>query len=441
MPSRRIFEPRQPVQVFFEGKPLVADASTSLASSLIGAGQLLLARSPKFHRPRGPYCLRGGCDGCLVRINGTPNVMSCLHMPQEGDVVERQNFTLSPDLDLLRMNDWFFRDGMNHHEFLAGVPGLQRVMQNFARRISGLGELPTPSSEQTYAIERREVDVLILGAGVAGLCVANELAKLNIVPLVIEKQKDLGGAFNAFPKHSIQDLSHWDELFQQTQACFESSKSELVCNSKALGVYEEGDWIVEQQGKILLRIRPKVCVLATGAHDFVLDFENNDLPGVVSARAASQLLRDGVLVGERPLVVGEGMYADVFSEAAKIHHAKVLRSSASALVSAHGLSHVKSVTLMRDDKTLQRVNCDAIVIDGPKAPAFELAGQLGTTLKHVHTTQSIGYAIAVNEYFRTDAKICGVYAIGEVTGEPFHPIRFAQQAIQVAQAIQQELNR
>ena len=74
------------------------------------------------------------------------------------------------------MTDWFFPEGMNHHELFAGVPGVQQVMQAFARRVAGLGKLPAAPGERHEA-KRREVDVLVVGAGPSGIAVAVKAAK------------------------------------------------------------------------------------------------------------------------------------------------------------------------------------------------------------------------------------------------------------------------
>ncbi len=128
--------------LFLDGEPVVAERGEPAAVALLAAGHLALARSPKFHRPRGPACLRAACDGCLARVDEVPNVMTCRVPSTEGLRIETQNVVGSKDTDLLRMADWFFPEGMNHHELFAGVPGVQRVLQGFARRVAGLGRLP-----------------------------------------------------------------------------------------------------------------------------------------------------------------------------------------------------------------------------------------------------------------------------------------------------------
>src|SRR5271169_765506 len=142
----RLQPPRDPVTMHLDGHAVAAERGEPAVASLLAAGYGALARSPKFHRPRGPSCLRAACDGCLARVDERPNVMTCRVAAAQGTVVKTQNTLGSREVDLLRVTDWFFPKGMNHHELFAGVPGLQGLMQSFARRVAGLGKLPVTAS-------------------------------------------------------------------------------------------------------------------------------------------------------------------------------------------------------------------------------------------------------------------------------------------------------
>src|SRR5262245_52267228 len=159
---------QDPVTILFDDEPIPARRGEPVAHALVAAGKLAIARSPKFHRPRGPSCLRGACDGCLARVGETPNVMTCLVAAEDGLEVRSQNTLGSREVDFLRMTDWFFPDGMNHHELFAGVPGVQSIMQVFARRVAGLGRLPKVAEPPRRA-RRRSLDVAIIGGGPAGM--------------------------------------------------------------------------------------------------------------------------------------------------------------------------------------------------------------------------------------------------------------------------------
>src|SRR5665213_578775 len=113
---RRIGEPHEPVLMTFDGAEVRAEKGEPVAAALVAAGHLMIARSPKFHRPRGVSCMRAACDGCLARVDGVPNVMTCRIPARAKMEIVTQNKLGTRDLDLLRLTDWFFPRGLNHHE-------------------------------------------------------------------------------------------------------------------------------------------------------------------------------------------------------------------------------------------------------------------------------------------------------------------------------------
>ncbi len=155
----RIEPPKHPVEFEFDGETITAERGEPMAFALIAADRLALSRSPKLHRPHGPYCLRGGCDGCSLRVNGEPNVITCLRPCQGGERAETQNVLGSRKMDLMRVTDWFFPRGIDHHHFMAGVPAASFVVQKIARHVAGLGRLPDHVEPRGIA-RREQADVL-----------------------------------------------------------------------------------------------------------------------------------------------------------------------------------------------------------------------------------------------------------------------------------------
>ncbi len=94
--SSRLRPPKDPVRITFDGEEIVAERGEPICAALVAAGKLVVARSPKFHRPRGPSCLRAACDGCLARVDETPNVMTCMTPCDEGTAVVSQNRRRKP---------------------------------------------------------------------------------------------------------------------------------------------------------------------------------------------------------------------------------------------------------------------------------------------------------------------------------------------------------
>ncbi|MDB4983691.1 MAG: FAD-dependent pyridine nucleotide-disulfide oxidoreductase, partial [Myxococcales bacterium] len=80
-----------PVVIDFEGEPIRAFADEPVAVALHAAGVHTLSRSPKYHRPRGAFCLDGHCASCTLRIDGRPNRRACTVLARADLRCERQN--------------------------------------------------------------------------------------------------------------------------------------------------------------------------------------------------------------------------------------------------------------------------------------------------------------------------------------------------------------
>ncbi len=418
----RLRPPHDPVSLRFDGRAVVAERGEPVAVALLAAGNVALARSPKFHRPRGPACLRAACDGCLARVDGAPNVMTCRVAARQGMRVETQNVVGSRETDLLRMADWFFPMGMNHHELLAGVPGLQRVMQAFARRVAGLGKLPEAPREEgagVRAAARREVDVLVVGAGGAGMAAALELVRHGRAVEVLDDDLEWGGSLRAL--HGA-DAEPWVPLRGAFSSAVRAGRVTVRLHTTAAGIYGD-DVLVLAEGAAEV-VTARTLVLAPGAHDGVVAFEGNDVPGVMSARAGGWLLARGVVPGKR-LVVAVADGASPFGEAyaRAVPEATLVRG---APVRVRGSARAREVTLVTDrgERTL---GCDALLIDAPRAPAYELCAQAGARLVHGKD----GYSVATGPAGRIRA---GVFALGEVTGARLDPDLIVRSAAALAES-------
>ncbi len=402
---------RNPVSFVFDGEPVEAERGEPIAASLIAAGRLALARSPKFHRPRGPACMRGACDGCLVRIDGVPNSMACLTPAQAGLVIEVQNTLGGRQIDLLRVTDWFFPEGMNHHELFAGVPGVQNVMQAFARRVAGLGKVPSVPSQPRRA-RRRDADVVVVGAGPAGMAASVRLAARGRRVEVLDDALEAGGGLVALGPEDRRAFRPLEEPFDKA---VKEGAVRLRVSTTVGGIYGDDLLVVGREGAEILAAR--TVVLAPGAHDGVLPFEGNDVPGVMSARAAGLLLRWGVLVGSKAVVAvapGGGPFGKSFARAAAAQGAKVTLA-AGVPVRVSGSSAVRGVVVGKETYA-----ADALVVDAPRAPAYELCEQAGAALLH----EPRGFVTGAPRGRIRE----GFFAVGEAVGTPFEPRAFAEEA-------------
>jgi sarcosine oxidase subunit alpha len=419
----RLRPPRDPVTIRLDGEPVVAERGEPAAVALIAAGHLALARSPKFHRPRGPACLRGACDGCLARVDDEPNVMTCRVPAAEGMRLETQNVVGSKDTDLLRVADWFFPEGMNHHELFAGVPGLQQVLQGFARRVAGLGKLPG-SHRPAAAAERREVDALVVGAGPAGMAAALALAAQRRRVEVVDDDLAWGGSACILLGAGDRAWAHLAEAFA---AAVLASRIHVSSRTTAAGIYGEDVLLAHDagDGPHIEVVRAAALVLAPGAHDAALAFAGNDVPGILSARAGCRLLGHGVIPGENVVIArveGGGPFGRAYAAAT----GATVVSGTPREVS--GSARVRAVTLATADGDRQ-LACDLLLIDAPGAPAYELCVQAGAEVAH----EARGFVVRTGAGGRVGPRP-GVFVVGEATGRPLEPEAIAQEALATADA-------
>jgi sarcosine oxidase subunit alpha len=203
------------------------------------------------------------------------------------------------------------------------------------------------------------------------------------------------------------------------------SASRVLVRSRttAAGVYGDDVLVVDDAGVEV--VSAKTLVLAPGAHDGVLAFEGNDVPGVMSARAAMRLLEYGVTAGQRAVVAvttGAGPFGEAYAEAlpeATLVHGTPLR--------VRGSARAREVSIATTEGEV-RVRCDALLVDAPRAPAYEICAQAGADLVH----EATGYRV------RTAAggKIRdGVFAAGEAVGTPLDPAQMAREALAVVEAV------
>lgn len=405
----------------FDGSEVVAERGEPVAAALLGAGRVLLARSTKFHRPRGPSCFRAACDGCLARVDGEPNVMTCRLPASEGLCIETQNVVGSREMDLLRATDWFFPKGLNAHELFAGVPGTQRVLQAFARRMAGLGKLPSPVVlARRRETPRRRIDALVVGTGPAGMAAALELHRRGRSVEAIDDDLAWGGGTQSLLG---ADAAPWAALRNAFAAAAAARRIAVRLRTVAAGIYGDDVLVADDHGVEVVVAR--TLVLAPGAHDGVLAFEGNDIPGVMSARAAGRALAHGVFLGKRVVVAvaeGGGPFGEAYARAVPtsvlVRGAPVAVRGSARVRGATIAAGASDVTPQPEDRAL---SCDALVVDAARAPAYELCAQAGASLTH----EPHGFVVLVGKGGRIRD---GVFAAGEAVGTPLEPDAIEKEA-------------
>jgi sarcosine oxidase, subunit alpha len=303
-------EPRGPaITIDLDGQPVRAHAGEPVAVALFASGIRLLARSPKYHRPRGLFCGSGHCASCLLRIDGQPNLRSCLIRARPGLRCDRQNAFPDPELDLLRAADWLFPRGMDHHELLTGNRLANELFVKVVRQMGGSGTLPDQPPDELPAIQDEMVDLCIVGAGPAGLAAARAAAQRRpgLAVLVLDDQDRPGGSLLAEP-------GGFTRASEMAGAAARAG-ARLWASATAIGYFPEDRVtrpavdgppgllaVTRREG--LFRVSARRFLYATGAYDQNLPLPDSDRPGIIAARAAGRLaFRWGIRPGRRVVIV------------------------------------------------------------------------------------------------------------------------------------------
>ncbi len=368
----------------FHGSRVTGFAGDTIASALFGEGQRVYSRSFKYHRARGLLCCSGNCPNCMMRVDGVPNVRTCVTPLHEGAKVEAQNFWGSLDHDLLTLTDKVggpFTPVGFYYRTMIRPRRAWPLYERFLRSVAGLGKVEKHGGRtRRYDVEHRRADVLVVGASEAGVESAREAAGREGRVVLVDNGLD-----------PLPDLEGVEAV-----------------RGTAIGVYE-GGLVPVDAGTVLHRYRAGRVVVAAGAIEQPLLFPGNDLVGVVLPEAVRRLVgRWSLLPGARAVVVSadqRGLETVSLLEQAgtEVAQAVDLRTTRVREIAARGRGgRVASVEL--DGKKL---DCDLLVMSGGRQPAYALLAHAGASVEY-----DPGRGI-----FLTSAITQGVDAVGAAAGD------------------------
>ena len=400
------------VTIELDGDQLQAREGEPVACAIIANDQLIFSRSPKYHRPRGPFCMTGACAHCLMRVDGIPNVATCRVPVKAGMRLERQNAMPDARIDLLRANDFVFRDWFNHHEFMAGWPIAEHVLLKIARQLSGLGVLPEKPADQRQPAIIEEHELVVVGAGAAGLAAVRQLTTRGVPHVLFERDPHVGGRLTSGAEKG--QPAPWN--------------APARVGAEVVGLFADDGkpFLAVVEKERLHLIFYQRLLLTVGGHAMLPTFPNNDLPGVMAGRAVSTLIRrHGVLPGKRVACVGELDEARSLAELVKGAGGEAIAIGAE-VVRAHGLRSVNAVTVKPNEK----LGCDIIATCGPPSPAFELARCAGADV--VWNPSSRCFVVVTDNRGQTANP--ALYVAGEMRG-PMSSSAAAEQGLAAADAL------
>ena len=429
------------VSFSFDGRTVQGFEGDTIASALLAADVAVVGRSFKYHRPRGIWGAGVEEPNALVDVSGsvraTPNTRATTEPAREGLAARSVNATPDAAADRNAFIDRFSRFIPAAFYYKTFMWPDWHLFEPRIRAMAGLGAVDSSWTSPGAADQlNRHCDVLVVGAGPAGLAAARHAAQAGNKVILVDDQINPGGSL----QHRVGEIDGRPaaEWVAATVAELKAGGHLVLTSTTAFGIYDHHLVGLNQRhhdGRpdTLWRVRPRRIVLATGAIERPLPFANNDLPGIMSADAVlSYLRRHAVLAGRRIIVATNNDSAYEVASALAAAGAEVtlvdIRKggqpavpsgvkllSGRSVVGARGRMRVEGMLL--DDGTMLAADC--VAISGGWTPSVHLfcqgKGKLawhearaaflpGDPVEGIAVAGALAGAVSLSDVFNSAAK-------------------------------------
>ncbi len=362
-----VIDRARPVTFSWNGKKLKAFTGDTIASAILANGDHIFGRSMKYHRPRGVLTADFWDPNLFVQVDDEPNVRAAHRLVENGMKVTSQNVWPSLKYDVKAANGLvgrFLTAGFYYKTFMKPAklwPAYERILARFAP--GGEVDLDTPHGyyDKRYA----HPDVVVAGAGPAGLAAAIAAARAGASVMLVEHEHQVGGHL----------LWGSDDDRAAAAGMLTDARNlgvEILTNSTVTGRYED-NWlgILQRNHHIaeerLIKARAKMLIVAGGLIERPYVFAGNDIPGVMTSGAVRRLITMyGIKPGTRAVVLtanesGDAAVADL--ERAGVEIAEVVDGRTGAFVrsaegSGRGTNHRLSAVTLSDGT---KIDADLLV--------------------------------------------------------------------------------
>ena len=395
----------------FDGQAMQGHPGDTLASALLANGARLLGRSFKYHRPRGLMGAGAEEAGVLLALEGArgrANIVPTRVALEEGMALRSIHAWPSLRFDLGAAAGWaarFIPAGFYYKTFM--WPNWH-LFEPAIRRAAGLAPAPKAPPEGRFEVRNAHCDVLVAGAGPAGLMAALVAGRAGARVMLVDEGLEAGG--NLLARHvriAGQEALDW----------VADAVTELAALPNVVHLQQATTWGWREHNLVMVqerapglagliergwRVRAGHVICATGAIERMPAFDGNDVPGVMLASAAQAYAnRWGVRPGRRAVVFGAN---DTMHEVARDLAAAGVEIAAlvdarpeiapgvappgMALYAGHhllrvlGRGSVRGVEIVPvSGGPVQRIACDLVAVSGGWTPAVHLHSQSRGTLR------------------------------------------------------------
>ena len=318
LPTSGRTDPSQTINFAFNGKSYQGVAGDTLASALLANGVNVVGRSFKYSRPRGIVGHGMEEPNGIIQLGSGAATVPNLKVTQvelyEGLEASSVNGWPNVNFDLMGIMGLFGRlmpPGFYYKTFMYPQK-LWMTYEHFIRKAAGLGKTPAEADPDTYDKINQHCDVLVVGAGPAGLVAALEAGLTGARVIIADEQSEFGGSLLA--SNELIDGSSASHWVASVNSQLESlSNVQRLRRSTVFGYYDHNFLTILERctdhlglkaacgpRQCMHRVRAKQVILATGAFERPLVFAHNDIPGVMQASSVSTYVnRFGVAPGQK----------------------------------------------------------------------------------------------------------------------------------------------
>lgn len=403
----------------FDGQDYTGFAGDTLASALLANGVRLVGRSFKYHRPRGFLSAGAEEPNGLVELREgarrEPNTRATVVELHDGLRAQSQNRWPSLSLDLMAVNSLagpIFSAGFYYKTFMWPASFWEKLYEPLIRRAAGLGRAAKAEDPDHYEQAFAHCDVLVVGAGPAGLAAALAAGRSGARVILCDDDFRLGGRLLA-ERREIDGRPAADWVETTIAELRSLPEVRIFSRTTVFGVYDHGvygavervaDHRAEPQPcearQRLWRIVARRSILAAGAIERPMVFSGNDRPGVMLAGATRAYAnRYGVAAGARAVITTSGddgwrTVADLAAAGVQIaavvdsrtdiaadHRALVDRLGARLFAGGQvcgttGGKQLQGVEILGADRRTTRLDADLLAMSNGWNPAVHLTCHL-----------------------------------------------------------------
>jgi len=392
----------------FDGKTYTGHQGDTLASALLANGVRLMGRSFKYHRPRGVVTAGSEEPNALVELRSgprqEPNTRATVTELFDGLEANSQNYMGSLKYDFLAINDRlsnFLTAGFYYKTFMWPKAFWEKLYEPIIRRAAGLGSLSLLDDPDVYDKGFLHCDLLIIGTGPSGLMAALTAGRAGADVIIADEDFALGGRLNS-ETLEIGGQAGADWAAQTIAELASMPNVRIMPRTTIIGAFDHGIYgavernsdhlaapAVGKPRQTLWRIYSKQAIVAAGALERPIAFENNDRPGIMLASAMRSYANRWGATADKTVAVftnnndGHRTAADLLAKGVTVaavidtradapssENYEVLKSA--QIIDTKGRLGVSAAIVQLADGSQRTISCGAIGVSGGWNPNVHL---------------------------------------------------------------------